>query len=88
MAICTGMNSIGILSGGGIGRAVAHWIATGKPDVDITGMNIDRLHKYQANPQYRSERVVEMLGNVYKCHYPYKPVHSARGAKYTPFYDR
>jgi glycine/D-amino acid oxidase-like deaminating enzyme len=41
-----GMNSIGILSGGGLGRVMAHWMVNGKPDVDVTGMNIDRFHKY------------------------------------------
>ena len=28
------------------------------------------------------------LGDVYKCHYPYKTKQSARGAKRSPFYDR
>ena len=53
---------IGILTGGGIGRVLAHWIMHGHSDVDIAGINIDRLHKYQSNPRYRSERVVETLG--------------------------
>jgi hypothetical protein len=39
------MNSIGILSGGGLGRVMAHWVVNGKPDVDVTAMNIDRFHK-------------------------------------------
>jgi 4-methylaminobutanoate oxidase (formaldehyde-forming) len=39
------MNSIGILSGGGLGRVMAHWVVHGKPDVDVTAMNIDRFHK-------------------------------------------
>ena len=40
-----------ILTGGGVGRLMAHWVATGKPDLDVTGINIDRLHPYQANPR-------------------------------------
>ena len=28
-------------------------------------MNIDRLHPYQANPEYRATRTVESLGLVY-----------------------
>jgi glycine cleavage system aminomethyltransferase T/glycine/D-amino acid oxidase-like deaminating enzyme len=84
--VAAGLNSIGILTGGGIGRTVANWIVTGKPDVDITGMNIDRFHKYQTNPLYRAQRVEESLGLVYKTHYPYKGKESARGAKFTPFY--
>ena len=86
--VAAGLNSIGILTGGGIGRLVAHWILNGKPDMDVTGINIDRLHRYQANPEYRASRVVESLGMVYKCHYPYKSKESARGAKRSPFYDR
>ncbi len=86
--VAAGLNSIGILTGGGVGRALAHWIVHGKPDVDVTGVNIDRFHKYQANPAYRSSRVVESLGLVYKTHYPYKSKESARGAKRSPFYDR
>ena len=84
--VAAGLNSIGILTGGGIGRAVAHWIAHGRPDVDVTGMNINRFHKYQTNPEYRGSRVVETLGLVYKCHYPYKSKETARGAKRSPFY--
>ena len=51
--VAAGLNSIGVLTGGGLGRVLAHWIVTGSPDVDVTGFNIDRLHAYQANPEYR-----------------------------------
>ncbi|HEY8094199.1 MAG TPA: FAD-binding oxidoreductase, partial [Acidimicrobiales bacterium] len=51
--VAAGLNSIGILTGGGLGRVLAHWIVHGRPDVDDTGFNIDRLHGYQANPEYR-----------------------------------
>jgi len=103
--VAAGLNSIGILTGGGIGRLVAHWIINGKPDQDVTGelidvsclaatltsrkgINVDRFHRYHANPNYRADRVVEALGLVYKCHYPYKLKTTARGAKRSPFYDR
>ena len=43
----------------GVGRVLAHWIVTGRPDVDVTAFNIDRLHATQTNPQYRRERTVE-----------------------------
>ncbi len=68
--VAAGLNSIGILTGGGIGRVVAHWIAEGRPDIDVTAINIDRLHRYQANPEYRATRTVESLGLVYATHYP------------------
>jgi 4-methylaminobutanoate oxidase (formaldehyde-forming) len=86
--VAAGLNSIGILTGGGLGRIMAHWIIHGRPDVDVTGMNIDRLHIYQSNPEYRRERTVESLGMVYQCHYPTRSMLTARGAKRSPLHDR
>eukprot|EP00041_Stephanoeca_diplocostata_P030363 m.917961 g.917961 ORF g.917961 m.917961 type:complete len:877 (+) comp23739_c0_seq7:230-2860(+) len=86
--VAAGMNSIGILSGGGIGRVLAQWITTGAPDVDVTHMNVDRFQRYQLTPSYRRERVAEQLGNVYVCHYPHQPVESARNIKRSPVHDR
>jgi glycine cleavage system aminomethyltransferase T/glycine/D-amino acid oxidase-like deaminating enzyme len=86
--VAAGLNSIGILTGGGIGRLMAHWIMTGRPDMDVTGMNIDRLHPYQANPEYRATRTVESLGLVYATHYPGRSMRTARGAKLSPIHDR
>ncbi len=86
--VAAGLNSIGILTGGGIGRALAHWIVDGRPDIDVTGMNIDRLHAYQGNPEYRASRTVESLGMVYACHYPNRSMRTARGAKLSPLHHR
>ncbi len=86
--VAAGLNSIGILTGGGLGRVVANWIMTGDPGVDVTGFNIDRLQRYQNNPEYRRERTVESLGLVYRCHYPTMSAQTARGAKKSPFHDR
>ncbi len=86
--VTAGLNSVGIIMGPGLGRMMAHWIMTGNPGVDITGFNIDRLHTYQNNPEYRKHRTVESLGKVYKCHYPYESMETARGAKKSAIYDR
>ncbi len=86
--VAAGLASPGILTGGGLGRAVAHWIVDGYPDIDVTSINIDRLHPYQANPEYRATRTVESLGLVYACHYPNRPTRTARGARLSPLHDR
>jgi len=86
--VAAGLNSIGILTGGGLGRVLAHWIINGRADVDITGFNIDRLHTYQSNPEYRKTRTVESLGMVYQCHYPTRSMMTARGAKRSAVHDR
>ncbi|MCC7463989.1 MAG: FAD-dependent oxidoreductase [Gammaproteobacteria bacterium] len=86
--VAAGLNSIGILSGGGLGRVLAQWIIDGVPDVDVTGMNIERLQPYQSNPDYRRARTVESLGRVYQCHYPTHVPASARGVKRAPYHER
>lgn len=86
--VAAGLNSIGILTGGGIGRALAQWIVDGRPDIDVTGINIDRLHTYQSNPEYRATRTIESLGMVYQCHFPGRSMQSARGAKISPLHQQ
>jgi len=86
--VAAGLNSVGIITGGGYGRVLAHWIVNGRPDVDVTGINIDRFHRYQCNPEYRRQRALESLGLVYACHYPDRSPKTARGARKSPFHDR
>ena len=53
--VAAGLNSIGILTGGGLGRAMAHWIVDGRPghrrDRHATSTGCTR---YQTNPEYRA----------------------------------
>ncbi len=82
--VAAGMNSVGILTGGGMGRIVAQWIVDGRPDVDVTGFDIDRMQDFQLNPRYRAERTVETLGMVYQTHFPGRSMLTARGVKRSP----
>ena len=86
--VAAGMNSVGILSAGGLGRVVAQWIVDGRPDVDVTGFDVDRFRAYQADDAYRAARTTEILGTVYAAHTPGKQLHSARGAQLSPVHDR
>lgn len=86
--VAAGLNSIGILTGGGLGRVLAHWILNGAADVDVTGFHIDRLEPYQTTPEYRKTRTVESLGMVYQCHYPTRSMETARGARRSALHDR
>jgi 4-methylaminobutanoate oxidase (formaldehyde-forming) len=79
--VAAGMNSLGILTGGGIGRLVANWIVDGLPDMDVCELHIDRLQRYQANRAYRRDRTVEIVGEMYKLHFPGKSHSTARGVK-------
>ena len=86
--VAAGMNSVGILSAGGLGRVLAHWITTGRPDVDVTGFNVDRFRPWQADDSYRAARTTEILGTVYAAHTPGKQLRTARNTLLSPVHDR
>ncbi len=89
--VAAGLNSIGILTGGGIGHILAQWIVNdgiAPQHADVTYMNVNRCHPYQSNVKYRKDRVVESLGNTYRVHYPnHQPV-TCRGVKHSPLHHR
>ena len=88
--VAAGLNSVGILTGGGIGKTLAKWIQTGlsPSDIDVTGINVDRFQSYQANVEFRKERVGEALGNTYRLLYPGHQPKTCRGAKKSILHDR
>lgn len=87
--VAAGMNSIGILTGGGIGKLMAEWILQEHPptEYDLTGININRFQKYQSNQVYRKFRSREVLGETYKLHYPDHYYKSCRNIKKSPFHS-
>ncbi|WP_299441268.1 FAD-dependent oxidoreductase [uncultured Phycicoccus sp.] len=86
--VCAGLNSVGILSAGGLGRIVAHWVLTGRPDVDVTGIDVARFRDWQLDPRHRAARTAEVLGTVYTAHPPGTQLTSSRGVHRSPLHDR
>src|SRR5262245_50459379 len=63
--VAAGLNSLGILSGGGVGKMVAHWIVDGVPPLDATAVAIDRTATYETSRKFRAQRTVEQLGVLF-----------------------
>ena len=82
--IAAGYNSIGIVSSGGAGQALAHWITEGEPPFDLWEVDIRRAQPFQKNRRYLKERVTETLGLLYADHFPYRQMATARGVRRTP----
>ncbi|MFV0461597.1 MAG: FAD-dependent oxidoreductase [Nostocoides sp.] len=85
--VCAGLNSVGVLSAGGLGRIMAHWIIDGHPDVDITGFDARRTRTEQVTRAFRADRLPEILGTVYAAHPPNSALASARGIKRSPLHS-
>ena len=86
--VAAGMNSVGILSAGGLGRVLAHWIIYGLPDVDVTAWDVARFRADQLEPAYRRDRTTEILGTVYAAHTPGKQLRTARDRLLSPVHAR
>ncbi|MFC7489507.1 MULTISPECIES: GcvT family protein [unclassified Knoellia] len=85
--VAAGLNSVGILSSGGLGRVVAHWIAQGRPDVDVTAIDVARFRPHQLHRDYRRDRVMEVLGKTYAAHTPGVELLTGRGTFVSPVHD-
>ena len=86
--VAAGFNSLGILSGGGVGMVMAHWIAEGRPPMDVWSVNLRRTHAWQNNDRYLKDRVVETLGIGYQDHWPFRQAVTARDVKKSVLHDR
>lgn len=84
--VLAGVNSTGIQSGAGAGRAVADWIMAGHPTMDLSEMEPARIEDWQARDPYLQERCPETLVLTYAMHWPGRQREAARGLRRTPFY--
>jgi glycine cleavage system aminomethyltransferase T len=87
--VAAGLNSLGILSGGGVGSVVAQWIVDGVPPVDTASIAIDRTASYETSRRFRRERTVEQLGVLFgDAVWPTWKPSTARNIRRSVLHDR
>ena len=68
---------------------MANWIVDGVAPVDVTGVDIARLQRWQTSRPYLTERSVELLGRLHATgSWPHSHPTTARGARRSPLHDR
>ncbi|MDA9687879.1 FAD-dependent oxidoreductase, partial [Candidatus Pelagibacter sp.] len=85
--VCCGLNSIGIGSGGGVGKATAEWMMNGHINEDIFNYDIKRFQKFHSQIDFIKNRITETLGDLYGMHWPYKQHTTSRNIKITPYHN-
>ncbi|TRD00675.1 FAD-dependent oxidoreductase [Mesorhizobium sp. WSM4303] len=85
--MATGYNSIGIVSSGGAGMALAQWINDGEAPFDLWEVDIRRAQPFQKNRRYLRERVSETLGLLYADHFPYRQMATSRNVRRSPLHE-
>lgn len=83
-----GFNSVGILSSGGVGKALASWIKEGRPPFELADVDVRRMQPFQSNGNYLYDRTRETLGLLFKMHWPSLQYETARDVRRSPFHDR
>ena len=86
--VAAGFNSIGIVSGGGVGKVMADWIVEGHPPMDLWDVDIKRVMPFQANRRYLRERTTEAVGLLYAMHWPFFSPETARPVRVSPLHER
>ncbi|WP_323020504.1 FAD-dependent oxidoreductase [Pararhodobacter sp.] len=85
--VAAGYNSVGIVSSGGAGMALASWMNEGEAPFDLWEVDIRRAQPFQKNRRYLKERVTETLGLLYADHFPFRQVETARGVRRSPLHE-
>lgn len=86
--VACGLNSLGILTGAGIGNLLAYWIVDGLPPLDVTGINVNRFTRAENTPAFRRDRTPELLSRLFGQHYHNDAPSTARGVKQSVLHDR
>ena len=84
---CCGLNSIGIGSGGGVGKVTAEWMMNGHINEDLFIYDIKRFQKFHSDIKFIKERITETLGDLYGMHWPYKQHKTSRNQKLLPYHE-
>ena len=77
----------GFSQGGGVGLALANWIADGDPGFDIWAMDVARYGSF-ATMAYTNAKVRENYGRRFRITFPNEELPAARPLRTTPLYDR
>ena len=84
----TGMNSSGIAMSGGAAKALAEWIDSGEPTIDVTGFDIRRFPRPLGNTAWLRERMKELPSWLFEVNLPRREHKYARNLRLSPFHTR
>ncbi len=77
----------GFSQGGGVGLALANWMASGDPGYDVWGMDVSRYGGW-ATMAYTNAKVRENYSRRFRIRFPNEELPAARPLRTTPAYPR
>jgi 4-methylaminobutanoate oxidase (formaldehyde-forming) len=85
--IAAGMNSSGVVYGGGVGWALAEWITTGRPSMDLWTVDVRRYARADNTLKGLSQRIPEVLAKHFEIPWPGSDYETLRGVRRTPLHE-
>ena len=86
--VACGLNSVGIQSAAGAGKALAEWIVGGAPPFDLWDVDVRRAFPWQSTRAFIVPRVSETLGLLYADHFPFRQFATSRGVRHSPLHEQ
>ena len=86
--VAAGLNSVGIASAGGVGRALAEWIVAGETQEDLVAVDLRRFAPFHNDVDWLRSRVAEVLGLHYAVPWPHREMTSGRDQRRSPLHER
>jgi len=83
-----GFNAYGIAAAGGAGRALAEWIVSGAPSMDLWPVDIRRFGEHHRDLDWTRARTLEAYAHHYTMSWPHEEFVSGRPRRTSPLYDR
>lgn len=80
--------AVWITHGGGVGQAVAEWMESGAPEIDLRDADINRFGPHVHTREYVEARGAQQYREVYDIIHPLEQMEHPRGLRLSPFHPR
>ncbi len=85
--VATGMNSVGVMSSAGVGRALADWMQAGHAPMDLWEVDVARADPLAAAADHLEARMAEAVADTFALHWPFKQPKAGRGLRKSALHD-
>ncbi|HLM08423.1 MAG TPA: FAD-dependent oxidoreductase, partial [Thermoleophilaceae bacterium] len=85
--VAAGFCAHGLAGAGGVGKAMAEWIAGGEPPLDLWHMDVRRFGAHHRSPRHTLARVREVYETYYDIKYPHHERTAGRPLRLSPAYE-
>ena len=80
--------AVWITHGGGVGQAVAEWMDSGAPQIDLRDADVNRFGPHVSTPEYVDARGAQQYREVYDIIHPLEQMDHPRDLRVSPFHPR